>query len=142
MIAHSEIGAALLAVSDNGYNVLVGSTATHPLLFTDYSTHPNILNVKCNSTAAGRYQVLHRYAEYYTKMLNLPDFGPESQDKIAMQYLKECRALDDINAGHFDSAVGLCSHIWASLPGAGYQQHENHMADLALAFTGAGGILA
>jgi len=42
MIAHSEIGPELLAVSDDGYDVLVGSTAAHPLLFKDYRTHPNM----------------------------------------------------------------------------------------------------
>ena len=142
MIAHSEIGAGLLAVSDNGYNVLVGSTPSKPLLFSDYSQHPNILNTQCNSTAAGRYQILHRYWVYYEKMLNLPDFGKDSQDAVAMQYLKECHALDDINAGNFADAVALCAHIWASLPGAGYAQHENHLADLQLAYTNAGGALA
>ena len=142
MIAHSEIGADLLAVSDNGYNVLVGSTPSNPLLFSDYSQHPNILNTQCNSTAAGRYQILHRYWVYYEKMLNLPDFGKDSQDAVAMQYLKECHALDDINAGNFADAVALCAHIWASLPGAGYAQHENHLADLQLAYTNAGGALA
>ena len=139
MIAHSEIGSALLAVSDDGYNVLVGSTPSNPLLFTDYADHPNILNAATNSTAAGRYQVLHRYWVYYEKLLGLPDFGHESQDAVAMQYLKECHALADINAGNFDSAVDLCAHIWASLPGAGYQQHENHMADLQAAYEAAGG---
>jgi len=141
-IAHSEIGAGLLAVSDNGYNVLVGATAQAPLLFTDYSDHPNIYNAACNSTAAGRYQVLHRYWVYYKRMLELPDFGKDSQDAVCMQYLKECHALDDINAGNFASAVDKCSHIWASLPGSPYGQHTNKLEDLQLAFTNAGGTLA
>ena len=55
MIAFSEIGPALLAKSDDGYDVLVGSTPDRPLLFTSYAEHPNILNAACNSTAAGRY---------------------------------------------------------------------------------------
>ena len=56
MIAHSEIGQALLDVSDNGYNVIVGSTAQHPDLFNSYADHPRKLvrlNAKLSSTAAG-----------------------------------------------------------------------------------------
>lgn len=142
MIAHSEIGAGLLAASDDGYNVLVGSTPSSPLLFDDYTDHPNILNTTLHSTAAGRYQVLHRYWVSYKTMLNLPDFGHASQDAVAMQYLKECHALDDINAGNFEDAVAKCAHIWASLPGAGYAQHENKLADLQVAYEAAGGTVA
>ena len=142
MIAHSEIGTGTLAVSDNGYNVLVGSTPAEPLLFDSYADHPNVLNVTMNSTAAGRYQVLHRYWVSYKKMLNLPDFGHDSQDAVAMQYLKECHALDDINNGDFASAVDKCSHIWASFPKSGYGQHENKLEDLEVAYTNAGGTLA
>lgn len=40
-IAVSEIGAALLAISDDGYNVLVDSTPSRPLLFSSYIAHPN-----------------------------------------------------------------------------------------------------
>lgn len=142
MIAFSEIGAALLAVSDDGYNVLVGSTASRPLLITSYVDHPNILNTKFKSTAAGRYQILNRYWVYYKKLLSLPDFTPASQDAVALQYIKECHALDDIEAGRFVIAVKKCAHIWASLPGAGYNQHENKIEDLQAAYTTAGGTLA
>lgn len=142
MIAVSEIGAALLAVSDDGYNVLVGSTAGHPILFTDYSVPPNVLNRQCNSTAAGRYQILHKYAVAYIEVLHLPDFGPESQDRIAVQLLHECGAITDINAGNLASAIQKCSSRWASLPGNNYQQHENTLAMLQAAYTTAGGSLA
>ena len=142
LIAYSEIGPALLAVSDNGYDVLVGSTAARPLLFPSYATHPDILNTALHSTAAGRYQLLHRYFYAYALQLGLKDFSPASQDTIALQQIKECRALSDIEAGHIDEAIAQCAHIWASLPGAGYAQHENKLADLETAFTNAGGTLA
>lgn len=142
LIAFSEIGPGLLAVSDNGYDVLVGSTPDHPLLFTSYAEHPNILNELCNSTAAGRYQLLHRYAIYYMAKLGLTDFGPDSQDAIALQQITECHALDDIEAGNIADAVAKCAHIWASLPGAGYGQHENKLVALLGAYTDAGGVLA
>lgn len=142
MIAFSEIGPALLAVSDNGYNVLVGSTAAHPLLFDSYADHPNVLNKACNSTAAGRYQLLHRYWLAYRDMLDLPDFGHDSQDAIALQQIRECHALPDIDAGDLYTAVQKCARIWASLPGAVYGQHENKFQSLQTAYTGAGGTLA
>ena len=141
MIAHSEIGSALLEVSDDGYNVLVGSTPSKPLLFGSYENHPNIYNKTCNSTAAGRYQLLYRYYLYYKPLLKLPDFSPASQDAIALQQIRERHALDDIDAGRFSEAVAKVSNIWASLPGAGYSQHENKLADLQLAYTNAGGTL-
>lgn len=142
MIAFSEIGPKLIAVSDNGYNVLVGSTPSDPLLFDHYSDHPRVYNKKLNSTAAGRYQLLARYYDSYKKMLELPDFSPSSQDAIALQQIKECRALPDIDAGFFGPAVALCAHIWASLPGARYGQHENGMQELRAAYIAAGGTVA
>jgi muramidase (phage lysozyme) len=144
-IAHSEIGPDLLAKSDRGYNVVVGSTAAHPILFSPYTDHPRKLmklSDKLSSTAAGRYQLLERYYDAYKKTLGLPDFSPDSQDKIALQQIRECKALDDIEVGRFAAAVAKCAHIWASLPGAGYAQHENRIADLQTAFRQAGGVLA
>ena len=145
MIAGSEIGAALLKVSDNGYNVLVGSTAGRPLLFESYAKHPCVLHTLANglrSTAAGRYQLLARYFEPYRATLGLVDFSPKSQDAIALQQIRECHALDDIDAGRFSGAVAKVSHLWASLPGAGYGQHENAMAGILASYVQAGGVLA
>ena len=142
MIAHSEIGPALLAVSDNGYNVCVGSTAPQPILFSSYSAHPRIRCAALNSDAAGRYQLMGRYFAPYKAQLHLSDFGHDAQDLIALQQIKECRALGDIDAGRFDAAVAKCARIWASLPGAGYGQHENTLADLRAAYVVAGGTMA
>lgn len=133
-IAYSEIGPALLAESDNGYNVMVGSTPATPLLFSDYSHHPQIHNVATNSDAAGRYQFMGRYWAVYKQQLGLPDFGHDSQDRWCVQLIGECHARDDIEAGAIESAISKCSSRWASFPGAGYGQHENHMADLMLAW--------
>lgn len=149
MIAHSEIGPGLLAKSDNGYNVLVGGSLFDdkgtPELFDDYADHPRkvvALGRGLKSSAAGRYQILTRYYDAYRKTLNLQDFSPASQDAIAIQMIKEQKAMPDIEAGNFDSAVAKCANIWASLPGAGYGQHENKIADLRAAYTSAGGMLA
>ena len=112
---------------DRGYDVVVGGS-----LFTDYSDHPRRLvdlpKLGIKSTAAGRYQILARFYDAYKKQLSLPDFSPKSQDKIAIQLIKECKALDDINAGRIKDALVKCRSRWASLPGAGYGQME-HKAD-------------
>lgn len=140
LIAFSEIGPKLLAASDNGYNVLVGGE-----LFHDYSRHPNKLvripRLNLSSTAAGRYQLLHRYYVAYTRLLALADFSPASQDQIALQQIQERRAFDDIEAGRIASAVDRCKNIWASLPGAGYGQHEQKLDTLLAAYVRAGGTI-
>lgn len=128
---------------DDGYNVMYGGC-----LFEDYSDHPRKLHTfkikgrDVTSSAAGRYQLLSRYFDAYKKQLKLPDFSPASQDQIALQQIKERRALPDIDAGRIPEAVIRCSNIWASFPGAGYNQHEQDMAVLIQAYKDAGGNLA
>lgn len=125
----------------DGYNVIVGGST-----FTDYSDHPRKLiplpKLGIKSTAAGRYQLLSRYWDAYRKQLNLKDFSPINQDRVALQQIKERKALDDIKAGRFEAAVRKCSNIWASFPGAGYGQHEHKVEALVQAFKRAGGVVA
>lgn len=142
MLAVSEIGKELLAASDDGYNVVVGSTPAKPILFNGYADHPRQLIDLGNglkSTAAGRYQILARYYDAYRHQLSLPNFGPESQDLIAVQMVKECHAYGPLTNGLWEQAVNFCKSRWASLPGAGYSQHENKLADLREAYENAGG---
>lgn len=141
-IAHSEIGEALLAGTDNGYNVLVGSTAADPLTFSNYAQHPDIYNAQLGSTAAGRYQILYRWWAIYQKRLNLPDFGPVSQDLYALQQIREHKALPLIDAGNFSQAIYAINTIWASLPGSPYGQHTNSLDALQEAYLAAGGTLS
>lgn len=145
MIAFAEIGPALLAASDNGYNVIVGSTPAKPILFDSYRDHPRrLIDVRpgLKSTAAGRYQLLARYYDPYKRLLGLSDFSPVSQDAIALQQIRERRALPDVDAGRFKEAVTKVSNIWASMPGAGYGQHEHKIAALQEAYLRAGGAFA
>lgn len=140
-------------IGDRGYNVIVGSRLGRAITFTSYRDHPRIKvqlreddpktleDESLTSTAAGRYQILARYYDAYKVSLGLSDFSPYSQDRIATQMIKECGALDDVNAGRFDIAVSKCTR-WASMPGAGFGQHENKLADLRQAFKDAGGQLA
>ena len=139
MIAFSE-GTQRIAGSDDGYNVIVGGA-----LFEGYADHPRRvvkLNATLSSSAAGRYQLLARYWDVYRKQLKLADFSPESQDRVAIQQLKETRAFPLIQTGKFEDAVARCKNIWASLPGAGYGQHEHRLPDLVAAYKNAGGALA
>lgn len=138
MIAKSE---GTYGKGDNGYNIIVGGDFFH-----DYSDHPRVLvdlpNLKIKSSAAGRYQILARYFDVYKKQLKLPDFGKAAQDKIAIQLIKECKAIDDIEAGRIESAIKKCASRWASLPNAGYGQHENKLSALIIAFENFGGVVA
>lgn len=139
-IAGSE-GTPNIPGSDNGYRALFGGG-----VFASYADHPRIRfplpRLSLVTTAAGRYQLLARYYDAYKHLLGLTDFSPLSQDKIAIRQITECKAMDDITAGRFSAAVAKCAHIWASLPGAGYNQPENKIMTLEQFYTQSGGILA
>lgn len=145
MLAFSE-GTARIG-SNNGYDVIVTGIDRKPETFTDFSDHPfaggrksKVINSKgLTSNASGRYQQMLKDWPHYKKQLRLPDFGPLSQDLLAIQHIRECRALDDVKAGRFAVAVNKCRNIWASLPGAGYGQFEHKIEPLQAAYVAAGG---
>lgn len=140
MIAFSEGTSTCKATRCHGYDVIVGGA-----VFEDFSDHPRrLVRLKpwLSSTAAGRYQLLVRYWDAYKKQLKLTDFSPDSQDAVAIQQIKEQNALADVDAGRFEAAIAKCANIWASLPGAGYGQHENTLASLQAAYLNAGGVVA
>ena len=66
-------------------------------------------------------------------------FSPINQDRIAIQQIRERRAIPDIEAGRIRDAIAKIRNIWASLPGAGYGQHEQKIDDLVRAYVAAGG---
>lgn len=127
MIAYAE-GTIRFGIA-NGYNVIVGGHT-----FSDFSDHPrrtiDLPKLGIKSTAAGRYQILSRFWDVYKKQLNLPDFGPDSQDRYAIQQIREQGAYGDVVNGNFDAAIRKCANIWASLPGAGYGQREVNRSEL------------
>jgi muramidase (phage lysozyme) len=126
---------------DRGYDVVVGGG-----LFSGYRDHPRLLvdlpKLRIQSTAAGRYQLLRRYFDAYRKSLGLADFSPRSQDLIALQQIRERRALGLIQAGKIEEAIKAVRNIWASLPGAGYGQHEQKLDALLAVYRKAGGAVA
>jgi len=133
VIGFSELG-SMVDFDSQGYDIIVGSTTSKPIRMKSYDEHPNVYVKAHNSTAAGRYQILNKYAVAYKKILNLPDFGPESQDRIAIQLIRECKAIDDVEQGRIENALTKCRSRWASLPGAGYGQNENKLPDLVRKF--------
>jgi muramidase (phage lysozyme) len=148
MITRSEIPDNLYKISDKGYAAVVGNNL-FPRLPNgkfDYSKHPNdkryIKNLGIFSTAAGAYQILYRFWVVYQKQLGLHDFGPASQDQVALQLLNECHCLADIDVGDVSTAVMKCSSRWASLPGNLDGQHKNKMGELLAWYTEAFSLMA
>ena len=150
MIAWSELGSDYLKRSDDGYNVIVTGIDGKLELFTDYKAHPFMGGLKSKqinsrgltSNASGRYQQMLRDWPHYRDLLKLPDFGPVSQDRLAIQHIRECRALPDVIAGRIEPAIDKCRNIWASLPGAGYGQREHRTQDLLAVYARALKVLA
>lgn len=96
----------------------------------------------CVSTAAGKYQIIKPTWASLKTRLKLPDFGPASQDRAAIQLLADCGALVHVKAGNFDRAISAARRTWASLPGAGYAQPERSMSFLQTVFLNSGGWIA
>jgi muramidase (phage lysozyme) len=150
MLAWSELGTDYLQRSDDGYNVIVTGIDGKLELFDDYSTHPfedgrksKVINGRgLTSNACGRYQFMLKDWPHYRDLLHLPDLGPASQDRWAVRLIKERRALEDVIAGRIADAISKCRNIWASLPGAGYNQREHRLEDLLARYVAAGGSLA
>jgi muramidase (phage lysozyme) len=94
------------------------------------------------STAAGKYQITKHTFEALQGALNLPDFGPQSQDRAATLLIQQKKALDLVNAGQIADAIGLCSGVWASLPGSASGQPQQKMADLLDVYGTSGGAYA
>ncbi|MEF0147061.1 glycoside hydrolase family protein, partial [Pseudomonas guariconensis] len=69
-------------------------------------------------------------------------FTPENQDRVALQQIRECRALEDIKAGRIADAIVKCSNIWASFPGNTYGQNPHRLDKLLAQWPKLGGVLA
>jgi muramidase (phage lysozyme) len=128
---------------DNGYNVMFGGR-----LFDSYADHPRQYfpftdragNTR-RTSAAGRYQFIVPTWDSLAARLQLPDFGPDSQDAAAVELIREKGALADVQAGRLAMATAKVATIWASLPGAGANQHEGPYQSLVAAFQAGGGLL-
>lgn len=138
-----------------GYDVIVTGHDGKPETFTDFSTHPfahgrlaKLIRPAVGSrkalysTASGAYQCLLSNWTYYSVLLGLSDFGPDSQDAITLQQIKEKGALPLIDAGQFDAAIAKIAPLWASLPGAGHDQPEHPLDVVRSYYLAAGGTVS
>lgn len=96
------------------YNTVVGGGT-----FDDYKDHPNKVGLITGdgpSTAAGRYQITGTTWRGVKARLGLKDFSPESQDRAAIELLRQRGALDDVLNGDNDAAIRKLGNEWQSLP--------------------------
>lgn len=140
----------------NGYRTMFGGA-----LFDSYVDHPrravqftDAAGRTLWTTAAGAYQFMAVSPlpgggktrvdtwDRIKRKLGLPDFSPASQDAAALALIDEAGALADVQIGRFADAVRKVRSVWASLPGAGYDQPERSLAWLMDRYTEAGGTLA
>lgn len=101
--------------TDSRYNVIyTGQT------FTGYTSHPD--RVLCSggicSDAAGRYQFLSTTWGPLKSKLNLPDFSPASQDKAAIQLMKDAGCYGAAVRGDVAAFADRCWVKWASFHGS------------------------
>ena len=105
---------------DADYNTIVGGGS-----FSDFSKHPGVVGTTTSegpSTAAGKYQITHTTYKTYADKLGITDFSPESQDKIALELIKDKGAMKDVESGNYDAAIKKLGSTWASLPSSPYKQ--------------------
>ncbi len=98
--------------TDDRYNVIYTGAK-----FTDYAKHPD--RVLCSagicSAAAGRYQFMPQTWATVKAKLNLPDFSPASQDKAAVQLMKDAGCYGAAVRGDVADFADRCWSQWASL---------------------------
>lgn len=125
--------------------------------FVGFADHPRTVSRISRTdqrwtSAAGAYQFMAVSpipgTAYTTKVdtwdrlkrkLELPDFSPASQDAAAIELIAEKGALRDVEAGRFAMAIDKVRAVWASLPGAGYNQPERSFTKLLAVYRDAGG---
>jgi lysozyme len=110
------------------YRYTIRTFADHPAITGEW-TGERLSDVQCSgaglgpgcvSTAAGAYQIIKSTWRGLRDSLGLPDFSPASQDRAAVELLRQCGALARIEAGDLAGAIAKARRTWASLPGANY----------------------
>lgn len=122
MIAYAEG-----TLREDGYEILYGFER-----FDDFSKHPNKVICKPHngrklcSSAAGRYQFMPKTWEEVKQS----DFSPESQDKGAIELLKQRGILTLIENDQTALAINKARYTWASFPGNTYGQKQIPLGEL------------
>lgn len=100
-----------IAQAEGGdYNIIVGGGR-----FQDFSQHPGIVGMVTDrgpSTAAGRYQITQSTYNDLAKKMGVSGFGPETQDAMAIQLLKDRGAYQDVLSGDFETAKNKLRSTW------------------------------
>lgn len=112
---------------EDSYRVLFGGGK-----FTDLSKHPR----KCIdftwkgkpncSTAAGKYQILDKTYD----RLGMKDMTPESQDRAAIQLLKNVGSYQLLIQGNLEQAIYKANGEWASFPKSPHAQPTKSLAEM------------
>ena len=131
-------------LNERGYQTQFGyryftSYADHPRQYFNYE---DLAGRKFKTSASGRYQIIVKTWDALKSKLGLQDFSPASQDAAAVELIRQRGALNDVKAGRIQQAIAKCAPVWASLPGAGYNQPERDLATLLTTYTAQGGTLA
>jgi muramidase (phage lysozyme) len=104
--------------------------------FDDFSTHPKVRQcarvslINVCSTAAGAYQMLDISWNDLQPNLGLKDFSPPSQDKMAIEYIRRNKAVDDVESGNVEMAFCKVGKVWASLICNDYNQNAKSIEEL------------
>lgn len=108
--------------TDSNYNMIYTGAK-----FGDYSRHP--ARIMCSagicSDAAGRYQFLSTTWGPLADRLKLPDFSPASQDKAAIQLLKDNNCYGAAVRGDVRGVTDRCWTVWASLKSSSGQKLDD-----------------
>jgi len=85
------------------------------------------LNSPCYSTAAGAYQMIRPTWTRLRDQLGLEDFSKDSQDRAAVELLRQNGIIAMIEAGEIEAAIKKAGKVWAGLPGNTYQQSPKQL---------------
>jgi len=123
MISYSE--------GDTNYASLFGNDHR---TFTDRSTHPGNQGALFHGTpggAAGRYQIMPYTYSSLNRLLGPYTMSDRDQDLMAVELIREGRALEPLLAGNLDEAISRLGQrrVWTSFPvqrGGTWQQNPSN----------------
>jgi muramidase (phage lysozyme) len=95
--------------------------------FSGFADHPRSAHTAngISSDAAGRYQFLSPTWDGLKSKLKLKDFSPESQDKAAIELMKQCHGYGYAVRGDVAGFADRCWPTWASLASSSGQKLDD-----------------